>query len=118
MKYVFLLLVCFSTPAIFAQDTEAYKTVMKDFQESFNAQNVAAVFDLYTSEMQEAMTIEGVTRFVNGCFEQFGKLKSLTFIETAEGINSYTAEFDKISLVMELQLSAEGKIATIQFQEP
>jgi len=69
-------------------------------------------------EMQEAMTKEGVSRFVNGCYEQFGSLKNLTFIETTEGINSYKAEFEKMSLVMELQLSADNKIATIQFQEP
>ncbi len=118
MKYIFLFLFCFTAQYILSQDSEVYKNVTKDFHESFNLQNVVAVFDLYTSEMQEAMTIEGVTRFVNGCYEQFGKLKSLTFIETAEGINSYMAEFDKISLVMELQLNEDGKIATIQFQEP
>ncbi|MEB3345579.1 DUF3887 domain-containing protein [Aquimarina gracilis] len=118
MRYVFLLLVYFTTSAIFAQDSDAYKSVTKAFQENFNSQNVEAVYDLYTSEMQEAMTKEGVSRFINGCYAQFGKLKSLTFIETAEGINSYTAEFDKISLVMELQISPDGKISTIQFQEP
>ncbi len=118
MKYIVLLLVCISTQSMLSQETEIYKTVVEAFQNNFNAQNIDAVFDLYTSEMQETMTKEGVTRFVNGCYEQFGKLKSVTFIETAEGINSYTAEFDKITLVMELQLSEDDKIATIQFQEP
>ena len=94
------------------------KKTTVSFQENFNAQNVDAIFGMYTGEMQEAMTKEGVSRFVKGCFEQFGKLNSLTYIETAEGINSYTAAFEKISLVMELQLDDTGKIATIQFQEP
>ncbi len=118
MKHILLFLICFSTQAILSQDEAVYQNITKSFQESFNAQNVDAIFELYTPEMQEAMTKEGVTRFVNGCHEQFGNLKKLTFIETAEGINSYTAEFEKTSLVMELQLSADGKISTIQFQEP
>ncbi len=118
MKRILILLLCCAMQSIMAQDEGAYQKVTQTFQENFNAQNVDVIFDLYTTEMQEAMTKEGVSRFVNGCHEQFGNLKSLSFIETAEGINSYTATFEKISLVMELQLSAEGKISTIQFQEP
>ncbi|TSE09537.1 DUF3887 domain-containing protein [Aquimarina algiphila] len=118
MKYIVLLIICFSTQHILAQDATAYENTIKAFQENFNAQNVDAIFALYTPEMQETMTKEGVKRFVNGCHEQFGNLKKLTFIQTAENINSYTAEFEKISLVMELLLSPNGKIATIQFQEP
>ncbi|MBQ4821147.1 DUF3887 domain-containing protein [Aquimarina sp. MMG016] len=118
MKYIILLLVCMSIHPLLAQDAGVYENTTKAFQENFNAQNVDAVFDMYTVEMQEEMTKEGVTRFVKGCFEQFGSLKSLTFIETTEGVNSYTAAFEKISLVMELKLTEIGKIATIQFQEP
>ncbi len=118
MKYALLLLVFLCSSALLAQDNPNYQEVTKSFQENFNTQNVDNIFNLYTTEMQEAMTKEGVSRFVNGCYEQFGSLKNLTFIETAEGINSYKAEFEKMSLVMELQLSADNKIATIQFQEP
>ncbi len=118
MKYILLFLICFTAQSILSQDEIAYKTAIRAFQENFNVQNVNAVFNLYTSEMQEAMTKEGVKRFVNGCYEQFGKLKSLTFIETTEGVNSYMAEFEKINLTMELQLNENGKISTIQFQEP
>lgn len=118
MKYALLLLVFLCSSTLLAQDNTNYQEVTKSFQENFNTQNVDNIFNLYTTEMQEAMTKEGVSRFVNGCYEQFGSLKNLTFIETAEGINSYKAEFEKMSLVMELQLSADNKIATIQFQEP
>ncbi|SHJ04834.1 Protein of unknown function [Aquimarina spongiae] len=118
MKYTLLLLVFLCSSALLAQDSTNYQEVTKSFQENFNTQNVDNIFNLYTPEMQEAMTKEGVSRFVNGCYEQFGSLKNLTFIETAEGINSYKAEFEKMSLVMELQLSTDNKIATIQFQEP
>ncbi|TPN82130.1 DUF3887 domain-containing protein [Aquimarina algicola] len=118
MKHIILLFVCFTTNIILAQDKAAYDNAVKTFQENFNAQNVDAIFDLYTTEMQENMTKEGVTRFVTGCYKQFGSLKSFEFIETTEGISSYTANFDKISLVMELLLSPDNKIATIQFQEP
>ncbi|MBL0682561.1 DUF3887 domain-containing protein [Aquimarina mytili] len=118
MRQILLLLTFFIVSFAFAQDSAMYEKTALAFQENFNAQNVDAVYNLYTAEMQEAMNKEGVTRFVNGCYEQFGSLKSLTFIETTEGIYSYTAEFDKISLVMELQLSPDGKISTIQFQEP
>ncbi|MEW7290485.1 DUF3887 domain-containing protein [Aquimarina sp. 2304DJ70-9] len=118
MRYLFLLLICCTTSSVLAQNSEMYEKVTLAFQKNFNTQNVDLIFDMYTPEMQEAMNKEGVTRFVNGCYEQFGNLKSLTFIETSENVNSYKAEFDKITLVMELQLSEDGKISTIQFQEP
>lgn len=118
MKNIILLLVILSSHSMFCQDAAAYENTTKAFVENFNAQNTDAVFALYSAEMQEEMTKEGVSRFVNGCYSQFGNLKELTFIETAEGINSYNAHFDKISLVMELMLDPEGKIKAIQFQEP
>ncbi len=118
MKYILLLLVCIATQPLLAQDAVIYEKTTKAFQENFNAQNIDAVFELYSAEMQEEMTKEGVARFIKGCHSQFGNLKNLTFIESAEGINSYTATFEKISLVMELKLNTDGKITTIQFQEP
>jgi len=118
MKHLLLMMVCLLAQPLLAQDASTYEKTTKAFQESFNAQNIDAVFDLYAADMQEEMTKEGITRFVKGCHSQFGNLKTLTFVEAAEGINSYTAVFDNISLVMELQLNPEGKIATIQFQEP
>ncbi len=118
MKYLLLFLVGFAIQPILAQDSAVYEKATKAFQENFNAQNIDAVFDLYATEMQEEMTKEGVTRFIKGCHSQFGNLNTVTFIESAEGINSYTAAFDNISLVMELKLNPDGKIATIQFQEP
>ncbi|WP_378172994.1 DUF3887 domain-containing protein [Aquimarina sp. SS2-1] len=118
MKYILLLLVCLGTQPLLAQDAATYEKTTKAFQENFNAQNIDAVFDLYASEMQEEMTKEGVARFIKGCHSQFGNLNTLTFIESTEGIHSYTAAFDNMSLVMELKLNPDGKIATIQFQEP
>jgi len=118
MKHLLLFLVCVLTQPLLSQDATTYEKTTKAFLENFNTQNIDGIFDLYTNEMQEEMTKEGISRFIKGCHSQFGNLKTLTFIESAEGINSYTAAFDKISLVMELKLDAEGKIATIQFQEP
>ncbi|WP_438424445.1 DUF3887 domain-containing protein [Aquimarina macrocephali] len=117
MKYIILLLICFTAQCGLAQDANTYESVTKTFQENFNAQNVGAIFDMYTSEMQESITKEGVTNFINGCYGQFGSIKNITFIETAEGVYSYKVEFDKTILAMDLQLSANSKISTIQFQE-
>jgi len=118
MNYISILLIGLITQFSFSQNTETYQTVLKSFQENFNTQNIDSVFNLYTTEMQEGMTKEGVTRFVNGCYEQFGKLNKISFIETAEGVNSYTATFDKMDLLMEVQINNQGKITSIQFQEP
>ncbi|WP_103071437.1 DUF3887 domain-containing protein [Aquimarina sediminis] len=117
MKYIVLLLVFFTTQFVLAQDASTYENATKAFQKQFNAQDTDAIFDMYTTEMQETMTKEGVARFVKGCYKQFGNLNDITFIETAEGVNSYTAVFDKANLGMDLQLDANGKISTIQFQE-
>ena len=116
MKYTILLLF-FATQSILSQHTVAYENAIKKFQENFNTQNVDAIFDMYITDMQETMTKDGVSVFVKGCYEQFGNLKKITFVETAEGVNTYTAEFDKTNLAMDLQLSNDGKISTIQFQE-
>ncbi|PKV52096.1 uncharacterized protein DUF3887 [Aquimarina sp. MAR_2010_214] len=117
MKYLIVFLICFTTQSVLAQDASTYHSATKVFQENFNAQKIDSIFDMYTSEMQENMTKEGVTRFINGCYEQFGSIKNITFVETAEGVYSYKVEFDKAILAMDLQLSTNGKISTIQFQE-
>ncbi|WP_024770473.1 DUF3887 domain-containing protein [Aquimarina macrocephali] len=117
MKYIILLLICFTVQCGLAQDASTYESVTKTFQEDFNAQNIDAIFNMYTSEMQESMTKEGVSSFINGCYGQFGSIKNITFVETAEGVYSYKVKFDKTILTMDLQLSVNGKISTIQFQE-
>lgn len=118
MKYTILLLVCFAAQPILSQDTAAYEAVMKSFQENFNQQNIDPIFDLYNAETQEEMTKEGVTQFIKGCHGNFGNLKNLTFVQSAEGVNSYNAEFDNITLLIEVMLDADGKISSLQFQEP
>lgn len=116
-KMLFLFFSLFTLPIV-AQETEAYKNATKAFQENFNMQNADAVFDLYSTDIQEAMTKEGVTRFVQGCYQQFGNLKTVIYKSTTDnGINSYSAEFDKITLVMEIMLTDDGKISSVQFQE-
>lgn len=117
MKYIILLLTCFTIQYGLAQDASTYESTTKTFLEYFNTQDVNAIFDMYTSEMQESMTKERVSNFINGCYGQFGSIKNITFIETAEGIYSYEVAFDKAVLAMDLQLNADGKISTIQFQE-
>ena len=117
MKYVVLLLICFATQSVLAQDAIAYENATKTFQKNYNAQDVDAIFNLYNKDLQETMTKEGVAGFVKGCYEQFGNLKSIVFVETAEGVFTYTAEFDKTNLAMDLQLDTDNKISTIQFVE-
>jgi len=119
MKYTFMLLVSLYIQCLFCQeDSGTYQEVTKAFKENYNIQNVDGIFDLYTTETQNTMTLEGVSRFVNGCYKHFGKLNNITFTESAEGVNSYNVTFDKMSLIMELQIDKDGKITTIQFQEP
>ncbi|WP_062060441.1 DUF3887 domain-containing protein [Aquimarina longa] len=115
MKFILLLVICFTAQSILAQDATAYENITKKFQENYNAQDVEAIFNMYTTELQESMTKEGVNQFVKGCYEQFGNLKNIIFIETTEGVYSYTAEFDKSKLSMDLQLDTNHKISTIQF---
>jgi len=119
MKYIIILLVSLSSQFLFCQqDAKAYQAVTKAFQENFNNQNIDGVFDLYTTETQNTMTREGITRFVNGCYKHFGKLNRISFTETAENVNTYNVVFDKMNLIMELQIDQNGKITTLQFQEP
>ncbi|MDY8138246.1 DUF3887 domain-containing protein [Aquimarina sp. 2201CG5-10] len=118
MKYLILLLAFAISQPLLAQDAESYEKTIKTFQENFNAQNTDAIFAQYTTELQEEMTKEGVAGFVKGCYNKFGNLKTFSFIETAEGIYSYLVEFEKGTLAMDIKISKEGKISTIQLQAP
>ncbi len=115
MKYVILLLICFTTQFILAQDAESYAKTMATFQTNYNAQNVDAIFDMYTTDLQEEMTKEGVVGFVKGCFDRFGSLKSITPMQTEEGVHSFTGAFEKSNLEIQIQITKDGKISTIQF---
>lgn len=118
MKTTLLLFIMMTSFLAIGQDATTYEKISKAFQEYFNTQDIEAVYNLYAPEMQKEMTKEGITRFVTGIHEQFGNLNDLSFVKESEGIYSYTATFENISLVMDLLLNSEGKIETIQFQEP
>ena len=115
MKYITLLLICFTTQFILAQDADSYAKTMATFQTHYNTQNVDAIFDMYTTDLQAEMTKEGVTGFVKGCFGRFGRLKSMTPMKTEENVYSYNAGFEKSNLEIQVQINKEGKISTIQF---
>ncbi|WP_378187233.1 DUF3887 domain-containing protein [Aquimarina sp. W85] len=117
MKLILLLIVSMLSIPTFGQHTSDYEKAVVSFQKNFNAQHVDTIYNMYTPEMQESMTKEGVIRFVQGCYKQFGDLKSITLKKTENQIHSYTAIFDKATLLMELLLSDSGKILSLQFQE-
>ncbi|GAA3516079.1 hypothetical protein GCM10022393_32610 [Aquimarina addita] len=106
------------TSTLVAQNTAAYESTLQKFQEHFNAQETDAIFELYSTQAQEEMTKEGITQFVKGCYGQFGNLKEFIFIEEVENVYSYSILFEKGTLLMDIQLAPDGKITTIQLQEP
>ena len=118
MKFILLTLLFFGSQFLIGQETNLYKETMKSFKEYFNAQDVDAVYDLYTPEMQEAMTKNGISRFVVSCFKQFGSLEEISFVERSEeeDVNTYKGKFEKTSFNIEVQLSTNGKISSLQLQ--
>ncbi|HEY4968195.1 MAG TPA: hypothetical protein VII28_17450 [Puia sp.] len=105
--FAYLLLTIVSSHAV-AQNT--YSLVAEKFLGFYNKQAPDSLFNLYTPELKEKLTLEKTKTVLEGLHVQYGDLRSLDLIKQDSGFNSYKASFSHQTLTLLLALSEDHLI--------
>ncbi len=76
----------------------------------YNKQIPHSLFNLYTPELKEKLTLEKTKTVPEGLHVQYGDLRSLDLIKQDSGFNSYKASFLHQNLTLLLALNDENLI--------
>jgi hypothetical protein len=112
MKNLFTLitLVLFSSSLFAQNETEAYKTVQKQFQTSYNTPDYNNIFNTFSPEMQKALPLEKTKAFFSNISSSLGKIKTMEFIRYQSSLALYKTKFDKGIMGINISLNSDKKI--------
>ncbi len=109
LKKILIYLVCtLFTSAASAQPR--YEEITNKFIIFYNKQNPDSLFNLYTPELKEKLTLERTKTILEGLHVQYGDLRSLNLIKQDSGFNSYKASFAHHTLTLLFALTDENLI--------
>ena len=108
IKFCICILFGFGSFRTLAQD--GYQTISEKFILFYNKQKPDSLFNLYTPELKEKLTLERTKTILEGLHVQYGDLRSLDLIKQDSGFNSYKASFLHQNLTLLLALSDENLI--------
>ena len=109
MKNILIfLLVIFAASTSVAQNR--YEEIANKFIIFYNKQKPDSLFNLYTPELKEKLTIEKTKTILEGLHVQYGDLRSLDLIKQDSGFNSYKASFSHQTLTLLMALSNDNFI--------
>ncbi len=87
-----------------------YEEIANKFIVFYNKQIPDSLFNLYTPELKEKLTLEKTKTVLEGLHVQYGDLRSLDLIKQDSGFNSYKASFLHQNLTLLLALNDENLI--------
>lgn len=115
MKKYIVILFIFSSLVLKAQSEVNYQGVIEQFQKLYNAQNAEAIYDLFDTSMQQALTLEQTKGFVNQFYAQLGAIQSFEFLREEER-RVYLVDFEKGEQDMFVALNSENLITGLLFK--
>lgn len=116
-KYIFLLILIFTTSSLFAQQEKvSFKNVSTRFVTFFNANNNDSIVALFSPEMNAALPLEKFSQVTIGLKAQIGNIKQIRFVRSQSATALYETTFEKATLAMSITLNATNQIAGLLFK--
>ena len=116
MKKISLLLsslLCMSS--LYAQ-SDIEKEVIAQFQQDFNAQNYAAIFEKFSPEAKKAISLNMFEKVSKDLQQQLGTIQSLEYLESkGKETAVYKANFEKDRLKLSMSLNNDQQISGLLF---
>ncbi len=109
-KLVFLLLSLIPIISFGQTEKEAYKKVSSEFEKYYNSNEYKKIFDLFSSEMKNALPIEKTTVFFSGLNNQYGTIVKRKFIRYEQTYAIYKANFERGIWSLMISLDNNSKI--------
>ena len=106
-KYFICAAICM---AMLKAGAQHYEEVSEKFILFYNAQTADSIFNLYSPELRERLTLEKTKTVISGLHVQFGDLKSLVLLKKDSGFNMYKASFSHQTFTLLLALDNQDLI--------
>jgi len=101
--------------SLYAQ-SDIEKEVIAQFQQDFNAQNYAAIFEKFSPEAKKAIPLNMFEKVSKDLQQQLGKIQSLKYIESkGKETAVYKANFEKDRLKLSMSLNNDQQISGLLF---
>ena len=106
-------LLCMSS--LYAQ-SDIEKEVITQFQQDFNAQNYAAIFEKFSPEAKKAIPLNMFEKVSKDLQQQLGTIQSIEYIESkGKETAVYKANFEKDRLKLSMSLNNDQQISSLLF---
>ena len=101
--------------SLYAQ-SDIEKEVIAQFQQDFNAQNYAAIFEKFSPEAKKAIPLNMFEKVSKDLQQQLGTIKSLEYLESkGKETAVYKANFEKDRLKLSMSLNNDQQISGFLF---
>lgn len=99
--------------SLYAQ-SDIEREVITQFQQDFNAQNYAAIFEKFSPEAKKAIPLNMFEKVSKDLQQQLGKIQSLEYIESkGKETAVYKANFEKDRLKLSMSLNNDQQISSL-----
>jgi murein DD-endopeptidase MepM/ murein hydrolase activator NlpD len=106
---IFILAFCISN--VFSQsETTVYKTVADKFESNYNKSQYDSIFNMFSTEMQDALPIDKTKDFLTGLKTQAGQITQREFIKYQSTYASYKTAFDRALFAVNISVDNNNKI--------
>ncbi|WP_180131382.1 DUF3887 domain-containing protein [Acinetobacter sp. YH12072] len=101
--------------SLYAQ-SDIEKEVIAQFQQDFNAQNYAAIFEKFSPEAKKAIPLNMFEKVSKDLQQQLGTIQSLEYLESkGKETAVYKANFEKDRLKLSMSLNNDQQISGLLF---
>src|SRR5690606_7545410 len=97
-------------------ETKAYKSVADSFEKHYNASDYEAIFNLFSTSMQEALPLEQTKQTLESLKAQFGNILEKEFSRYDNSYAVYKTTFDNIIFGVSISIDSDSKINGLYFR--
>ena len=116
VSFIFVLLTAVS--CCFAQaETSNYATAIAKFKRYYNANQPDSLFGMFNSAVKNGLPLDKTRELFTQMHGQLGNLKQTTFTKYYATAGIYKAEYEKLTMLINLSLNKSNEIDGLYFNE-
>lgn len=118
MKYILIIALIFTVSTGVAQtETPAYATAIGKFKKYYNANQPDSLFAMFAPAVKTGLPLDKTTELFTQMHGQLGTLKQTTFTKYYSTAGIYKADYEKMSLLINISLNDSHQIDGLYFNE-
>jgi pimeloyl-ACP methyl ester carboxylesterase len=117
-KLAFCLLFMLPLLSVFAQtEKPAYATAIAKFKRYYNANDPDSLFAMFAPAVKTSLPLDKTKELITNMHTQIGNLKQTTFSSYYSTAGIYKAEYERVTMLINLSLNPSNQIDGLYFNE-